>query len=133
MARVLSKESVVILGGTDISGYCNSSSLTRVAGMEDVTVYGDDDHKFAPTLGNSTGQLSGFYDDGASGPRATILALYKTETTLVIRPEGTGANLPQDSMAVIVSNYQESAPFAGHRLWSVDFQVTGTINAADQT
>jgi hypothetical protein len=135
MGQVHGKNTVVLLGGTDISTHTNTSSLPRTKDSHDSTTYGKDSHVFSGGLRNATATIGGLYDsDASTGPRAVILPLWESDdnTTLVIRHEGTGSGLPQDSVSVVVTGYTQTSPVAGMVTWEATFQCSDDIDDTAQ-
>lgn len=133
MAFVHGKNTVVKLNASDISQYCNTSSLTRTADSHDVTTYGRDEHVYNGGLGDGTASIGGIYDNtGATGPRAVIEPLVGTNVTFIRQPEGTGAGKPQDSVNVLVTQYVETSPVADMVTWTAELQLSGPVNSAAQ-
>ncbi|PSL02883.1 hypothetical protein CLV30_109191 [Haloactinopolyspora alba] len=133
MAFVHGKNTVITLGGDDLSAYTNNSELTRSADSHDVTTYGNDAHVFEGGLKNGTATMSGIYDNTAdTGPRAVVEPLVGTVVELVRQPEGAGSGLPQDTVQVLVTNYVETNPVADMVTWSAELQLSGTIDTTPQ-
>lgn len=133
MAEVHNKHTVVTLDGDDLSTWLNNSDWTRNPDSHDLTTYGKDDHVHKGGLGDGSTDLEGKYDDGAAGPRAIIEPLEGQNVTLIYRPEGTGAGLPQRSVDVLVGEYKETAPVAGYRMWTVKLQHSDAVTRTTQT
>lgn len=132
MAFVHGKDTYVSLNGSDLSAFCNTSTLSRKADKHDVTTYGKDDHVYAGGLGDGTASLGGIYDNTATGPRDVIEPLVGTVVTLVRRPEGTGSGLPQDTVDVLVEEYVETNPVADMVTWTVSLQLSDAVTSANQ-
>lgn len=133
MPRVHSKYTVVIVDGNDISQYCNDSNRERGSGTEDGTHYGDNAEVYDPTLLSGAFGCSGKYNDDAGGPRAVLDPLVGAVVNVKYRPEGTGTGKPQDSFDVVITKYNETAPVAGYRLWSLETQPTGEWDTTAQS
>lgn len=137
MSLVKGAQTVVIINGADISQYIKTSEFTRTKDTTDVTAYGPNvnDHSYSANLGDSQFTMSGNYDNTAgTGPRAVLRPLEDSGalTTLIRRPEGTGAGKPQDQMQVIVEKYVETNPVEGNVMWSADCKVSGGVTATTQ-
>jgi len=132
VARVHSKQTVIIIDGNDVSEYCTDSSCEESSGTEDNTTYGKNSLVFDPTLGTGAFSCSGKYDSAAGGPRAVLKPLKGTKVTIVYRPEGTGSGLPQDSFDAVITGYTETAPVAGYRTWALATQPSDDWDSADQ-
>lgn len=135
MALVHSKNTVVTVDADDLSAYTNTSQFNPTTDEHDVTTYGQDGHVFAGGLTNGQFTMGGFYDSTAStGPRAVLQPIQAagTAVTVVRRPQGTGAGLPQDSFSGLLTSYTESAPVADYQAWQATFRVSGDVNSAAQ-
>jgi hypothetical protein len=133
MATSHGKRTVILLNGSDLSQYCDSSEHHKKPDVHDITTYGNDSHKKAGGLLDGTGSIGGIYDTTAStGPRAVINPLVGTNVTYVRRPEGTGAGKPQDSVNVLVGEYVETAPVADYVRWTLALEYSGDINSTPQ-
>ncbi len=134
MAFVHGKNTVITLGGDDLSVYTTTSQLEKSADSHDVTTYGKNAHVFNGGLLNGTGTASGIYDNTAmSGPRAVIEPLVGTVVELVRQPEGAGTGKPQDVVDVLVTKYTETSPVADMVTRSVDLQFSDDINSTPQS
>jgi hypothetical protein len=135
MAKVHSKRTVVTVDGDDLSQYTNTSEYTRTGDEHDTTTYGPDDARtFDKGLTNGQFTMGGFYDSTAStGPRAVLDPLVDSgAVTVVRRPQGTGAGLPQDSFSGLCTEYKESSPVADYITWTATFRISGVVNSAAQ-
>lgn len=127
MARAHSRDTVIIINGSDLSVFCDDSTFGRKADKHDVTTYGKDDHVYDGGLGDGSASASGIYDTTAAGPSAVLKPLRGTVVPLIRRVEGTGAGKPQEAMSVLVEEYVETAPVAGFVAWSVTLQPSDAI------
>lgn len=132
MAFKHGKDTFISLNAVDLSAFVNTSELARTADEHDVTTYGKDDHVFAGGLGMGEASMSGIYDDGGAGPRATIEPLIGTVVELIRRSLGTGAGLPQDTVNVLVRGYTETNPVADMIAWSCQMRLSDAVNSAAQ-
>lgn len=133
MGKVHSKHTVIIIDGNDVSTFCTDSTCEQSAKTEDNTTYGKDAEVYDPQLLSGAFSCSGKYDDTAAGPRAVLKPLVGTKVNVKYRPEGTGPNLPQDSFDAVITKYNETAPVAGYRSWSLDTQPSDVWDSTDQT
>lgn len=128
------KDTVVTLGGDDLTDYSNNSQLEFNADSHDVTTYGKNAHVFRGGLKNGTASVSGFYDTTAmTGPRAVIQPLVGTVVELVHQPEGVGVGKPQDVVDVLVTKYTQTHPVADMVTWTVELQFSDDVNSAAQS
>lgn len=132
MAHIHGKNAYVSLGGDDLSAFANNVSYSRSADSHDVTTFGQAGHVYAGGLTDGTATIEGIYDDTATGPRATIEPLIGTVVELVWRPEGTGTGKPEDTVNVLVTSYEETAPVADMVTWTCECQLSGAVVTADQ-
>lgn len=133
MGSVHNKETVILLDGNDISQFCNTSDWQRTADEHETTGYTMDDATFEGGIRRGTMPIGGRYDDGASGPKAVIEPLLGTKVELVYRPEGTGTGKPERTVTVLVKTYNETAPVAEIRRWTVDLTMSGAVSDVDQS
>lgn len=132
MAFKHGKDTVISLNAVDLSAFTDSSELNRSADSHDVTTYGKSSHVYVGGLLDAKATMSGTYDDGATGPRATIEPLIGTVVTLIRKPVGTGAGKAQDSVSVLVVGYVETNPVADVIKWSAELQCTDEITSSVQ-
>jgi hypothetical protein len=132
MAKKHSKYTVIIVAGNDVSTFCTDSTCEQSSGTEDTTTYGKDAVVKDPTLLDGVFSCSGKYDDAVTGPRKILKPLVGTKVTVLYRPEGTGAGLPQDSFSAVITKYTETAPVAGYRTWAMETEPSDTWNTANQ-
>ena len=133
MAHKHSKLTVILVDGNDISQYCTDSNCEQSSGTEDNTTYGKNAIVKDPTLLTGAFGCSGKYDSATTGPRAVLKPLVGTSVTVKYRPEGTGANLPQDSFTAVITKYTETAPVAGYRTWALETEPSDTWDSTAQS
>lgn len=131
MAFKHGKTTVVKLNATDLSAYTNNAAFKRSADSHDTTTFGKTAHTYEGGLKDGTVTLTGFYDDGASGPKAIVEPLLGTKVTFLYQPEGAGTGNPQDSVSVLVTAYEETAPVADMITWSATLQMSDTVTVTD--
>lgn len=133
MSRKHSKLTVIIVDSNDISQYCTDSNCEQSSGTEDNTTYGKNAIVKDPTLLTGAFGFSGKYDSSTTGPRAVLKPLVGTSVNCKYRPEGTGANLPQDSFTAVITKYTETAPVAGYRTFAVETEPSDTWDSTAQS
>lgn len=135
MARSHSKNTIIKIGATDLSAFCNTSSFEQSLGEEDVTVYGTDDQLVDGGIASQKFSLGGFYGTGVSGPKAKFEAAMDTGTVTAFtrQVEGTGSGKPQEEFNGLVTKYVETAPVAGYVTWSADITVSGGVTRTTQS
>lgn len=132
MAFVHGKNTFVSLDSNDLSEFTNNTENTDEFDSHDVTTYGKNRHVFVGGLGNGTITISGIYDSTGGGPRDVIKPLLGTVVEFIVRPEGTGEDLPEDTVDVLVMSYQETSPVADMVTWQAQLQMSDTLSTTDQ-
>ncbi len=132
MARKHSKLTVIIIAGNNMSTDCTDSMCEQSSGIEDTTTYGKNAVVKDPTLLDGSFTCSGKYNDAVGGPRKVLKPLVGTKVTVQYRPEGTGAGLPQDQFDAVITKYNETAPVAGYRLWSLETEPSDVWDSTNQ-
>lgn len=132
MSFVHGRHTFISLNGSDLSPFCNTSTLSKKADKHDVTTYGKDDHVYEGGLGDGSASMGGTYDNTMTGPRAIIDPLVGTRVELIRQPEGPGDGKPQDRLTVLVEEYVETSPVADYVSWSVTLQPSDAIDSTPQ-
>jgi hypothetical protein len=133
VATAKSKNVVVLIAGTDISQYCDSSEHHVKPDIIDKTTYGKDAHVKEGTLLDGNGSLGGIYDTSVvAGPRAILEALCGQTVAYIRRVEGTGAGKPQNSVSVVVGEYVETAPVADIVRWTCALEYSDSVTNTPQ-
>lgn len=134
MPKVHGKDTYVSLDGVDIGIHGTNVEYGRSGDSHDVTTFGSgDSHVFLGGLKNGTASMSGMYDSTAvTGPRAAITPLIGTVVEMIYRPEGTGAGRPQDTVDVLVTAFNETAPVAGYVTFVAELQLSGDVVQSTQ-
>lgn len=132
MAFIHGKGAVVTLDADDLSAFANNITFNRTADSHDVTTFGKNSHVYQGGLGDGTAEITGIYDDGATGPRAIIEPLIGTVVDMTWKPAGTGASKPLDTVDVLVTAYEETAPVADMIAWSVKLQLSDAVATTAQ-
>lgn len=137
MAFIHSKNTIITVGGADLSAYVTASSeLAKTTETHEVTAYGDSAKEYAPGLNDATFSMEGTYDSTSStGPRAKLNSIYAGNVAVTIsrKPEGTGSGKAEDEFSAILTSYVETAPVNDMISWSAEFQVTGAVDTTAQT
>lgn len=134
MSEVHGKNTVVIIGGHDISEFLTDSDWTRTPASHNLTTYGKSANVYKGGLLDGSTDLSGKYDTStSSGPRAILEPLIGSVTTLVYRPEGTGPGKPDRSVDVLVGEYKETHPVADYVMWTLKLQHSDDVTITTQT
>lgn len=133
MTFVHGKNTYISLNAADLSAYTDTSELNRSADSHDVTTYGKNSHVKAGGLLDGKATMAGTYDNTAgTSPRAIIRPLIGQTVTLVRRTEGTGVGKPQDTVAVLVTGYVETAPVADMVKWSCEMELSDDVTSTVQ-
>lgn len=133
MTTAKGKNVVVLINGTDISLYCDTSEHHKKPDIVDITTYGKDAHVKEGALLDGNGSIGGIYDTSAvSGPRALLNALVGLTVPYVRRPEGTASGRPQDAVDVVVGEYVETAPVADIVRWTCALEYSDDIDSTPQ-
>lgn len=134
MAFVHGRNTVITIGGNDISAFTNSTDFGDETEVLDTTTYGRTRKVYSAGLGDGKVTISGFHDNGVTGPRDVLKPLKITgaPVKLIFRPEGTGSGLPESEVDVLISAYNDSNAVAGMVQWTCDMQMTGPLDETNQ-
>lgn len=133
MAFVHGKGAYFKVNSTDLSAFTNNVAPKRSADSHDTTTFGKSSKTYAGGLLDGTITASGIYDDGATGPAATLEPLLGTTVTYAYRPEGTGTGKPEKTGSAVLTAYEETAPVADMVSWTCTLQLSDTVTIADQS
>lgn len=133
MTFVHGKGVVVTLNASDLSAYSTSVTFSRSSDSHDVTTFGKTSKVYVGGLLDGTATLEGIYDNTAvTGPRTVIEPLIGTVVELTYKPEGTGAGKPLDTVDVLVTSFEESAPVADMITWTAELQLSDDVATTSQ-
>lgn len=130
MAKVHSKDTVITLGGDDLSQFGTSVEFNREVETHDTTTFGKSSKTYSAGLKDGTATLEGIYDNTATtGPSVVIGVLYDSgeSAEFVYQPEGLGTGKPTRTVEVIVSSFNENAPVNEMVQWTAELQFTGDV------
>ena len=128
MATSKGNKAVVIINGSDLSTFLDTSEHHRKPDIIDKTTYGKDAHVKEGTLLDGNGSLGGIYDTSTSaGPRAILEPLCGQTVTMIRRVEGTGAGKPQMTVSVVIGEYVETVPVGDIVRWTQALEYSDTI------
>lgn len=133
MARVHSRQTVIIIDGNDISQYCTDSTCEQSAGTEDNTTYGKNAEVHDPTMLTGEFSCGGKYDSDAGGPRRVLKVRVGQKVNIKYRPEGTGSGLPQDSFDAVITKYSHGSVVAGYATWVFSAKPSDEWDSTDQS
>ncbi len=113
--EVHGKATAVSLGGADLEEFGTQFEWNLKADKHDLTTFGSaaasGAHRYRGGLNDGTATLSGWYDSAlVTGPRAVIRPKLGQVHELVYRPEGQAAGRPQETVDVLVEEFNESSP-----------------------
>lgn len=136
MAFVHGRHTFVSLDAVNLSTFTKQTSFEDSTSTHDLTTYGPTRTRksYGAGLGDGKVTISGVYDDGAAGPRATIKSLKAAgdPVEFIFQPEGAGAGKPQSVVDVIVASYNESSSVDDYIQWTAELQMTGDLDETDQ-
>lgn len=117
------KGTLVTLDGETIGSYSTSLTFTTTADVQDHTPIGARARVYKAGLTTGTVKLEGIYDHGSSASPGTLLhpLLGAAAVPLVYQPDGATAQ----TVNVVVTSYEESAPVADMITWACDMQFSG--------
>lgn len=129
-----SKDTEISWDGQDISTHCNTSTMTRGAGTEELTTYGKDDEVHGGTLRNGKFAVGGWYETKATAtsPKAVIQPSVGETVEIIRKPEGTGTGKPLETFSLVVTSYVETAPVKNYIQWSAEGTVSDAIADTNQ-
>lgn len=127
MGFVHGKGTVISVDATDMSIFGTSCEYEIKAAAHDVTTFGNDYRVFSGGLKESTMKMEGEYDDGTSGPRATLESAVGTTIEIIYSVEGAGATKPTRTFDGVLISYNESAPVADMVKFTAQFQGSGEV------
>jgi hypothetical protein len=121
------KDTVVKIGGDDLSAYTDSTEFNDETAMSKVTTYGRQRENYVSGLGDGTITIGGSYDYGVTGPGAILNPLKLSGATepFIYQVAGTGTGLPQRLVDVKVKKFTTSSPVADKVAWSAELQMVG--------
>lgn len=134
MAAVHGKNTEITVNAVVLTTFCDSSEFSQEVDVHDTTAYGQDNKTYMPGLIDGTFTFGGKYDDGASGPKATIEAIIDggVAVAFIRKPEGTGTGLPNEAFSGVVQSYVETNPVGDKISWSCDVQISGAVTRTTQ-
>lgn len=128
-----SKNTIITVDSDDLSAYTNASDIETTADSHDTTTYGAAAHRYEGGLFDGTFKMSGFYENGTSGPAAVLKPLLGTTIAVVRKVEGTGSGKPSEAFDALLTKYAESAPVADYITWSAEFQLCTVVTTTTQS
>lgn len=122
---------------TDVSAYCNKTTLPRKLDLDDVTTFGNTSKQWLPGFGDGdidmggpwTAASHGFFSALEAGFRAGTL----TSITFNYGPEGFDTGDQKQSGELIMTDYDVMSDVKGPVEWTAKFKVTGGITDSTVT
>lgn len=127
----------LVIGGSDLSTFTESTEVTDGRAVHKVTAYGPTRRRESKALGLGDGKvtLKGTHARETNGPRKVLKALMMldTESAFLFQHEGAGSGLPQLSANIVVASYNESSPVNDMIKWTAELEFSGdAFSDADQ-
>jgi hypothetical protein len=136
MPFIHGKDTFVSVNGVNLSAYSTKTTFKRTHDSHDVTTFTSGGaHIYQGGLSDGEAEIEGIYDSTATlGPRDALEPLIDgtTNVAFVRRPEGTGTGRPQDTVQVLVTDYEEESPVADMVTWTLTLQLSGPVTSIDQ-
>lgn len=128
MGSAKAKNAVIIINGSDLSPFLDTSEHHRKPDIIEKTTYGKDAKVKEGTLLDGNGSLGGIYDTSVSaGPRAILEPLCGQTVVMIRRVEGTGAGKPQMTVNVVIGEYVETLPVGDIVRWTQALEYSDSI------
>lgn len=129
MARIVLTNCAVTFGGTDISAYVTSISLSTSFDVVETTAFGDTARKRVAGLQDSTVAFEFNQDYAASALESVIYPTLGTAVAVTVRP--VAAVSPVYSFSVLVSEWTPLSGAVGELATaSVSWPISGLISKA---
>ena len=134
MAFVAANDVYLSIDGSNIAAFCGSIEISRTVNTLQTTTFSAGGHTYQGGMTDGSLSISGTYDDGATGPKATIepLMVDGQLVAAVYRPEGTGTGKPEQQFDVLITSYQESSAVGEMIQWSSEGQISGAVTDSVQ-
>ena len=110
MANVHGKDTVVLLGDTDVSPYLNAASVSASVETADTTAYADEDRTYIAGLLTAAASLGGHFDGTSGASDEELQASLKTATLLSVGYGGSTTGNVWKGLQILSSDYSISAP-----------------------
>jgi len=112
MAKLVLTDVNVSIGGTNYSANINQVEISLSADSVDTTAFGSDWRTETAGLKSGTFTVSFHTDYAASGIDSSLYALFGTQATVVVMPNGTAVSASNPSYS-FVSNVTNVTPVSG--------------------
>lgn len=131
MAEIVLKDPQFTIGGTDLSDYVKSLTITYEAEAKEKTASGDDPREYLPGLKNWTMELELNQDRDASKVDATMFSLVGTTAAVTAKAvdASTASTNPSYEGSAVVTSYQPIGGQIGEvETTPISLQGTGTLS-----
>ena len=133
-STILSSPKVTI-GGTDLSGWSTSATLTKTVTALNDTVFGNTANTFTAGLEDNELTVTLFLSYEAAATYATLAPLVGTKLVVIVKPT-TAADSSTNPGFTLTNTYLESLPVISAslgELQSIDLTFMGGVYSADVT
>jgi len=125
----------VTIGGTDLSGWSTSATLTKTVTALNDTVFGNTANTFTAGLEDNELTVTLFLSYEAAATYATLAPLVGTKLVVIVKPT-TAADSSTNPGFTLTNTYLESLPVISAslgELQSIDLTFMGGVYSADVT
>ena len=125
----------VLVGATNLTGWCTSATVTRTVTALNDTVFGNTANTFTAGLEDNECTLTMFLSYAASATYATLAPLVGTKLNIVVNPSDA-ADSSTNPGFTLTGTYLESLPVISAslgELQSIDITFMGGVYSADVT
>ena len=125
----------VLVGATNLTGWCTSATVTRTVTALNDTVFGNTANTFTAGLEDNECTLTLFLSYAASATYATLAPLVGTKLNIVVNPSDA-ADSGTNPGFTLTGTYLESLPVISAslgELQSIDLTFMGGVYSADIT
>jgi hypothetical protein len=125
----------VLVGATNLTGWCTSATLTRTVTALNDTVFGNTANTFTAGLEDNECTLTLFLSYAASATYATLAPLVGTKLNIVVNPSDAADSATNPGFT-LTGTYLESLPVISAslgELQSIDITFMGGVYSADVT
>ncbi len=119
------KNSYVSIDASDVTTYCNASSLQRAIDNAEVTSFGDDDKAYIAGLHGATIPIGGRWHATLDGVMAGTID--SATVAWILGPAGSTSGLVRYTGNAFIANYNWSSTVGGAVVWTANFTVDGAI------
>ena len=125
----------VLVGSTNLTGWCTSATVTRTVTALNDTVFGNTANTFTAGLEDNECTLTLFLSYAASATYATLAPLVGTKVNVVVNPTDAADSATNPGFT-LTGTYLESLPVISAslgELQSIDITFMGGVYSADVT